>query len=85
MPESVQIDALQVIWQVQRNFTRWLLTRQGPIPAIATAVERYHDGLNEIRAADGLPLIHLSEPTIQEAISYAVFCLNKKTQHVTLL
>lgn len=54
VPESVQIDALQVIWQVQRNFTRWLLTRQGPIPAIATAVERYHDGFNEIRAADGV-------------------------------
>ncbi len=54
VPESVQIDALQVIWQVQRNFTRWLLTRQGPIPAIATAVERYHDGFNEIRAAEGV-------------------------------
>jgi len=54
VPESVQIDALQVIWQVQRNFTRWLLTRQGPIPAISTAVERYHDGFNEIRAADGV-------------------------------
>lgn len=54
VPESVQIDALQVIWNVQRSMTRWLLTRQGPIPAIATAVDRYHDGLNEIRAADGV-------------------------------
>ncbi|UBB26698.1 NAD-glutamate dehydrogenase [Pseudoxanthomonas japonensis] len=54
VPESVQIDALQVIWSVQRTFTRWLLTRQGPIPAIATAVERYYDGFNEIRAADGV-------------------------------
>ena len=25
-----------------------------------------------------LPLIHISEPTRQEAISYAVFCLKKK-------
>ncbi|WP_425414737.1 NAD-glutamate dehydrogenase [Pseudoxanthomonas dokdonensis] len=54
VPESVQIDALQTIWQVQRTFTRWLLTRQGPIPAIATAVDRYHDGFNEIRAAEGV-------------------------------
>ena len=54
VPESVQIDALQVIWSIQRSFTRWLLTRQGPIPAIATAVERYYEGFNEIRAADGV-------------------------------
>ena len=26
-----------------------------------------------------LSLIHISEPTRQEAISYAVFCLKKKT------
>lgn len=52
--ESVQIDALQVIWNLQRGFTRWLLTRPGAIPAIATAVERYHDGFNDIRAAEGV-------------------------------
>lgn len=52
--ESVQIDALQVIWNLQRSFTRWLLNRPGPIPAIAAAVERYHDGFNDIRAADGV-------------------------------
>ncbi len=54
VPESVQIDALQVIWSLQRSFTRWLLSRPGPIPDIATAVARYHDGYNEIRAADGV-------------------------------
>ncbi|WP_454832951.1 NAD-glutamate dehydrogenase [Pseudoxanthomonas wuyuanensis] len=54
VPESVQIDALQVIWWVQRSFTRWLLTRPGVIPGIAVAVDRYHDGYNEIRAADGV-------------------------------
>jgi glutamate dehydrogenase len=52
--ESVQIDALQVIWSLQRSFTRWLLSRPGAIPDIATAVARYHDGYNEIRAADGV-------------------------------
>ena len=54
VPESVQIDALQVIWSLQRSFTRWLLGRPGPIPDIATAVARYHDGYNEIRAAGGV-------------------------------
>ncbi|HTD28108.1 MAG TPA: NAD-glutamate dehydrogenase domain-containing protein, partial [Xanthomonadaceae bacterium] len=34
VPESVQIDALQVIWSLQRSFTRWLLTRPGAIPDI---------------------------------------------------
>ena len=33
----------------------------------------------KINQADvGLSLIHISEPTRQEAISYAVFCLKKK-------
>ncbi|RXR07279.1 NAD-glutamate dehydrogenase [Pseudoxanthomonas composti] len=52
--EATQIDALQVIWQLQRSFTRWLLNRQGAIPGIATAVERYKAGFDDIRAADGV-------------------------------
>ena len=31
-----------------------------------------------IGAVFGLSLIHISEPTRQEAISYAVFCLKKR-------
>jgi glutamate dehydrogenase len=54
VPESIQIDALQVIWTMQRSFTRWLLARQGAIPDIATAVERYHDGFKDIRAGQGI-------------------------------
>jgi len=54
VPESIQIDALQVIWSMQRSFTRWLLARQGAIPDIATAVERYHDGFKDIRAGQGI-------------------------------
>jgi glutamate dehydrogenase len=50
--EPVQIDALQVIWNLQRQFTRWLLSRPGTIPDIATAVERYHDGFRDIRAGE---------------------------------
>ena len=52
--ESVQIDALQVIWALQRTFTHWLLARPGAIPDIGTAVERYHDGFKNIRAGQGI-------------------------------
>ena len=54
VPEAVQVDALQVVWALQRSMTRWLLSRPGPIPGIATAVERYHDGFREIRAGSGI-------------------------------
>ena len=54
VPESVQIDALQVIWNLQRSFTRWLLSRPGAIPDITTAVERYHDGFHDIRAGEDI-------------------------------
>ena len=52
--ESVQIDALQAIWQLQRSFTRWLLSRPGAIPDIASAVARYHHGFRDIRAGEGI-------------------------------
>jgi glutamate dehydrogenase len=52
--ESAQIDALQVIWELQRGFTRWLLSRPGAIPDITTAVARYHDGFRDIRAGEGI-------------------------------
>ena len=54
VPESVQIDALEVIWKLQRSFVRWLLSRPGAIPAITTAVERYQGPFNEIRKASGV-------------------------------
>ncbi len=54
VPESAQIDALQVIWSMQRTFTRWLLSRSGAIPDIASAIERYHDGFKDIRAGEGI-------------------------------
>ena len=52
--ESVQIDALQVIWEIQRSFTRWLLSRPGAIPDITSAVARFHDGFRDIRAGEGI-------------------------------
>ena len=64
--ESVQIDALQVIWELQRGFTRWLLSRAGAVPAITAAVERYHDGFRDIRAGDGI-LPPSQRPTYEAA------------------
>ena len=52
--ESVQIDALQVIWNLQRSFTRWLLSRPGAIPDITTAVDRYHNGFRDVRAGENI-------------------------------
>jgi glutamate dehydrogenase len=54
VPESVQVDALQTIWNLQRSMTRWLLSRPGAIPDITAAVERYHHGFREIRAGSGI-------------------------------
>ncbi len=52
--EAAQIDALQVIWTLQRAFTRWLLARPGAIPDISSAVDRYHAGFRAIRAGDDI-------------------------------
>jgi len=54
VPEQVQIDALEVIWQLQRSFVRWLLLRPGAMPGITAAVDRYHDPFNDIRVASGV-------------------------------
>jgi len=54
VPESVQVDALQTIWSLQRSMTRWLLSRPGAIPGITAAVDRYHDGFREVRAGSGI-------------------------------
>ena len=37
------------------------------------------DGISDMAFIIGLSLIHISEPTRPERISYAVFCLKKKT------
>lgn len=51
VPESVQVDALQVIWHLLRSLSRWLLSRPGKMPEITTAMARYSDGLKAVRAA----------------------------------
>ena len=49
--ESVQIDALLVIWNVLRSFSRWLLLRPGEMPEITTSMARFGDGLKAVREA----------------------------------
>ncbi len=49
---------------------------------IQTATNLFNEYYDYVRGLDtpvvNLSLIHISEPTRQEAISYAVFCLKKK-------
>jgi len=54
LPEAVQIDALEVIWKLQRSFVRWLLSRPGAMPGITEAVNRYQGPFNDIREASGV-------------------------------
>ncbi|HEY0178110.1 MAG TPA: NAD-glutamate dehydrogenase, partial [Dokdonella sp.] len=49
--ETVQIDALLKIWDLQRNLTRWLLNHRGSALDIAGVVERYAPGVAELREA----------------------------------
>jgi len=73
--EATQIDALQVIWTLQRAFTRWLLSRPGSIPDIATAVGRYHDGMRDIRAGERIlpdPQRPAYESSIREWVAKGV-------------
>jgi len=53
VPESAQLDALQQIWAVLRNMSRWLLNRPGERLDIAAAVARYRPGLETLRASLG--------------------------------
>ncbi len=58
------------------------VTNQGfVLKRMDTILEEIHSDLTEGFGLDTpvvLSLIHISEPTRQEAISYAVFCLKKK-------
>ena len=49
LPEADQIDALLLIWNLQRGTTRWLLNRPGERLDIAAAVQRYKSGMDTLR------------------------------------
>ena len=67
VPESVQVDALEVIWKLQRAFVRWLLFRPGPMPGITEAVNRYQGPFNDIRVASGV-LPDAQRPTYEALV-----------------
>ena len=46
------------------------------VPKVAVDIAPVHSLVS--RVMEGLSLIHISEPTRPEPISYAVFCLKKK-------
>ncbi|MHB8680119.1 MAG: NAD-glutamate dehydrogenase [Rudaea sp.] len=46
---NAQIDALLVIWNALRGSTRWVLNHSDATLDIAAAVERYHQGMRDLR------------------------------------
>ena len=50
VPESAQIDALMAVWNLLRQYTRWMLNLPGEHLVIASMVERYSASLGELRA-----------------------------------
>jgi glutamate dehydrogenase len=46
---NTQIDALLVIWNALRGSTRWILNHSDATLDIAAAVERYHQGMRDLR------------------------------------
>ncbi|TBR08968.1 MAG: NAD-glutamate dehydrogenase, partial [Lysobacter sp.] len=49
LPEPAQVDALLAVWQLMRSMTRWLLSRPGAVPEIASTVARFGGGIGEVR------------------------------------
>jgi glutamate dehydrogenase len=49
LPEADQINALLLIWNLQRGMTRWLLNRPGERLDIAAATQRYKAGMDTLR------------------------------------
>lgn len=69
--EDAQLEALSVIWHLQRSLTRWLLNRPGEVLNIADKVERYAGGVAELRAS--LARVLPSEAREQLAASEAAW------------
>ena len=56
--EQVQLQALTGIWHLQRNLTRWLLSRPGQLLDIAKMVERYQQPFTDLLLSLPLALTH---------------------------
>src|SRR5665213_3135779 len=57
-----------------------IIVDQNPDDRVEKLIENWKPSLRcvHVRSPRGLSLIHISEPTRQAEISYAVFCLKKK-------
>ncbi len=49
VPESVQINALQEIWNLLRGLSRWILARPGAVPAIQEGIKLYESAVQSLR------------------------------------
>jgi glutamate dehydrogenase len=56
--EQVQLQALTGIWHLQRNLTRWLLSRPGQLLDIAKMVERFRQPFTDLLLSLPLALTH---------------------------
>ena len=56
----------------------WIETEKPHVGQIASMVDRVKAVIPNAKLVYNLSLIHISEPTRQAEISYAVFCLKKK-------
>ena len=83
-------DIKQIVSDISKKYgTDSIVQYYGAIPAEhrQTNIEKFQDPDSPVRffvgnpqtGGYGLSLIHISEPTRQAEISYAVFCLKKKT------
>ena len=85
---KLKVDMTKYMKKMYEDFeAKYILTNKNMSPAANdlfpndTSSPKLDDEMREdfhTYTAHGLSLIHISEPTRQEAISYAVFCLKKK-------
>ena len=75
---SLDLNLLRVFDEVmaERSLTRAAHKLSITQPAVSNAMRRLRDVVGDELVV--LSLIHISEPTRPERISYAVFCLKKK-------
>ena len=85
LPRDKRIEiGLTYIYGIGRTSADKILAQAGVNPDIRVRdltdddVKKISAVIDETMTVEGLSLIHISEPTRQAEISYAVFCLKKK-------
>ena len=79
LPLTLRVEDLMPILGIGRN-TAYELVRSGQIKGlrIGKQIRIPKEEVKRFLSESDLSLIHISEPTRQAEISYAVFCLKKK-------